>query len=130
MQELRELARILRELEGAPLEVRTAAAQRVAAWTQRHAPLAAAESCASAPSARRMVVLFLALAVPTALLVQYASSATCTSAPVLIRAAHRTPLPQPSLAGGSAVDCNVAAAIRAAGSRHVADRCDLSLTLL
>jgi hypothetical protein len=57
MQELRELARILRELEGAPLEVRTAAAQRVAAWTQRHAPLAAAESCAAAPAARRLVVL-------------------------------------------------------------------------
>ena len=116
MQEHRELARILRELEGAPLEVRTAAAQRIAAWTHRHAPMAAAESGAPSLSARRMVVLFLALAVPAALLVQYASSATCTSAPVLIRASHRTPLPQLSLAGGSGADCNVAAAIRAAGS--------------
>lgn len=116
-KEHRELARVLRELEGAPLEVRTAAAQRIAAWTQRHAPMAVAESGAPSLSARRAVALFLALAVPTALLVQYASSATCTSAPVLIRASHRTPLPQPSLAGGSGADCNVAAAIRAAGSR-------------
>ena len=69
------------------------------------------ESGAPSLSTRRVVVLFLALAVPTALLVQSASSATCASAPVLVRAAYRAPLPEPSAAGGSA-----AAAVRAAGS--------------
>ena len=107
-REHRELARILRELEGAPLEVRAAAARRMAAWSQEHAPM---ESGAPSLSTRRVVVLFLALAVPTALLVQSASSATCASAPVLVRASYRAPLPQPSAAGGSA-----AAAVRAAGS--------------
>ena len=107
-REHRELARILRELEGAPLEVRTAAARRMDAWSQEHAPVAVVESGAPSLSTRRVVVLFLALAVPTALLVQSASSATCASAPVLVRASYRAPLPQP---GGSA-----AAAGRAAGS--------------
>ena len=95
-REHRELARILRELEGAPLEVRAAAARRMAAWSQEHAPTAVVESGAPSLSTRRVVVLFLALAVPTALLVQSASSATCASAPVLVRACT-APLPQPQL---------------------------------
>ena len=59
-REHRELARILRELEGAPLEVRAAAARRMAAWSQEHAPTAVVESGAPSLSTRRVVVLFLA----------------------------------------------------------------------
>lgn len=114
MKEHTELARVLRELEGAPLEVRNAAALRIAAWTHRHAPMT---ESAQPLSARRLVVLFLALAVPGALLVQYASSTACTCAPVLIRASHHTPLPQ--LVAGKR-DCSVPAARRAAPEGSVA----------
>ena len=40
MMELKELDRVLRDLERAPAELRQAAALRLAAWTRKHAPMA------------------------------------------------------------------------------------------
>ena len=88
MMELKELDRVLRDLERAPAELRQAAALRLAAWTRKHAPMAA--EVTSSLFMRRAAVLFLFFAVPLALLSRAVSSAACSSrsAPPLVREAH------------------------------------------